>query len=805
MHILFKKIYISLISLVYYYIQFASAQDVNNKHNQNAYYNEFSKFINNSQCFEKKTQKIHIESDIVNIYYPTKMELLGNVCIKRNFDFIKTNKLTIYHHFNKNNLSNTILSAEENITYYNKNTILTGKSAKFNLNNKNIDIYDVTYSMPIFHFHGHASTIMYRKNNQYAIINQGNFTTCMSNKDCWSITGSKIVYDYFNEKIYIWNPCLRIKSIPVFYSPYLLLFISNNYKNSNILKSYIPSIKYNNECGLIFKTPIPLFFSKYYSSIIAPYYIVNHGIGLNTKIYYKNNLKSGKLITDIIKYDINKNNEYNCNKNYKLYWQHREVIDNKWHLNADYIYLYQNNHKYYCHNNNSHTAYPNVFEDQINQKILLYYNNEYSKVSIAYLGNINNNNNDNNNMRKYDCFYSVFPKIEMNFFLNPVRYNFFNLQIYNQFSKFIPSNQMYPKSIRIHIEPIINHNICGPWIRLTTQSKLKITHYQQDNINDYNIHQNNQKFFLKHKINRIVPQFKATGKIIFPKKINAIKKFSYILEPKLQYLYTPYYFQENIGIYDTKIIYTNYHNLFYGEQYSGLDRISPKNQITGDITIRCLTKYKDIFRISTGQIMSIMPKNNTEQHLYNFDTISKIKLLYLNTEIRNINNSWNICSEIQYNPEFKSLSFGNIMLEYLDEKNMIFQTNYRYIDSKYLQKDIINHRNSNYFQEISQLGIVLHYPLRSNWIISFSNYHNIKSNLLIDQTIGVRYFNSCWVLSLFFEHNIINKNNNIHYCSYERKLKINFNLLDFKTDLKLNVYKFLNSKLISYQHIYNDS
>lgn len=791
----FKIEYINLIIIVYFNcIQLLLACNIN-KNDYNLNQIQLNKYSNN------KENKIRIESDKAEIHYPNKIELSGNIIIKHKNTTIQSNKLTI-HKNNSYNFSNTIIYAEGNVLYCTKDIILTGSDLQFNLNNNNIDLHHGTYHISKSHIYGTASSIMQRNNNRYTIIKKGYFTCCQSNKNYWNIAGSNIIYDQFHNNLHIWNAYLNIKKIPLFYIPYLSLSMNNN-----TLTPYIPNIQYNSRYGLILNAPFPIIFSKYYSGKILPYYTTNLGFGLNSEIYYNKILGIGLLKFNIIENNINNSNTPDFKKRYNLYWKHHGIFHKKWHFKTNYLIKNNYKQKFFNNFNKQHSK---IIDDYINQKILCYYNNEHCKISIAYLNNLNLRKN--NTLQNYYS-YSISPQLETHLFFNLNRKSFFNFQLFNQFSNFISTDHMHPNAIRIHIEPIINFTINNCWFRFNTETKLNITHYQQNNI-DYYIHKYNNKHNLQDVVNRIVPQFKINGKIIFSKKTNKIKKNKYFLEPQLQYLYIPYRFQENIGIYDTKIMHVDHDNLFKGIQYNGLDRIIPTNQIVSNIIMRCINDNQDKFYISIKQILNIIQNRNIT-HYNNINkcshypistTIPKIKLYSSGIGYWNINNNWNICTEIQYDTLINTLLFGNTAIEYTNNKNIIFQSNYRYINSKYFIKNTTNLNQSiiHYYKTISQFGITLYYPLKNNWIINISRYHNIQSNTLIDQTIGFQYINPCWIFNIIFERNIIDWNNKLKINLYENQIKFQLNLLKNKSNSESNISHFLNSKIIPYQKVTNN-
>lgn len=744
--------------------------------------------INNTYDISEKS--ILIRSDTIKINYPKNIQFDGNVNIKSNNHALISDQLIISYN-NKKNLLYTIC-ANGNINYNNNNITLTGQQAWINLNNNNINIYEGTYYLKKSYIHGSANTIMQRENNRYTIIKHGNITSCL-NENYWNITGSNIIYDNIKNSIDIWNAHFKINKIPIFYSPYLFLSLNKN----NTSTSYIPNIKYSNKYGLILKIPCPIYSSKYFSGNISSYYISNIGIKLQTKINYSIHPCSGLIIFNIIK-----NNKINqsipFNENYRetsgnIYWRNNSIIHKKWYFNAHYT---SKNYSHYLNNTNSN--YVTTRNNYINQKFICNYKDKNWNASIAYLGHARNTITKNN----YNNNYTAAPQLTLNSYYNFYIYkNPCTLKIFNQITKFIPEIYFYPEAIRIHIEPNIHCTIHNNWGNLNIDTKLKFTHYQQKNINYYNITQY-MPHHLKNIVNRIVPQFKINSKIILKNNTYVLKKYQYFLESKLQYLYIPYYFQENIGIYDSSIIHIDYNNLFNDSIYSGLDRIAPANHITGNIILHYTNNNHELFYISIGQIL-----NFSQSYLKNINT-TRTKYTLIDSILLsgvshwNIHNRWNAHTEIQYDTQYHILSFGTAILEYIGNNNHILQTHYRYINSQYIKKTSLNSTKSIYPKTITQFGLLTNIPIKDNWKINFTHYHNVKTKKLIDQIISIQYYTSCWNINTSFERKVIGFNKIYKNSVYDNKIKLDVKITYAKTNFKSDPYKTLNKNILPYQYIF---
>ncbi len=125
-------------------------------------------------------------------------------------------------------------------------------------------------------------------------------------------------------------------------------------------------------------------------------------------------------------------------------------------------------------------------------------------------------------------------------------------------------------------EPTISLPLSNRWGSLNTEAKLMATHYQQTNLDWYNA--NNSKK-LEDSVNRVMPQFKVDGKLVFERDMAMLAPgYTQTLEPRVQYLYVPYRDQSGIYNYDSSLLQSDYNGLFRDRTYGGLDRIASANQ-----------------------------------------------------------------------------------------------------------------------------------------------------------------------------------------------------------------------------------
>src|SRR5690606_19593185 len=108
------------------------------------------------------------------------------------------------------------------------------------------------------------------------------------------------------------------------------------------------------------------------------------------------------------------------------------------------------------------------------------------------------------------------PELDVNYYKNDL--GPFDLRLFSQVVRLISINPNNPKATRWHFEPTLDLPLSNRWASLDNQLKLLATHYQQDNVNYFNDHQQTALGKLEQSVNRVMPQFKSDAKIVFERQ-----------------------------------------------------------------------------------------------------------------------------------------------------------------------------------------------------------------------------------------------------------------------------------------------
>jgi len=726
---------------------------------------------------------VKVRADKIKVYYPHNTRFIDNVIIQQGNSTLTANEAEL-HQIQKDHMTIPVrtLTAIGNVTYEDPNFKLQGSKGWLNLNNKDININKGQYQMVGRQGHGNADIIKLRNQNRYTILENGTFTSCLPTENNWSIKGSKIIYDHKEQITKIWNASFRIGEIPVFYMPYLQLPTGNKHRSGFL----IPDIIYNSNNYLEFNQPYYWNISPNLDAIITTRYLRKQGIQWQNQFRYLLASGNGSMALEWIPNDkaYMGTNIHDKNKTRWLYnWQHSSVLDNLWHFSINYTKI--SDAKYFSdlispYGSTANSYVTQIFSANYSQK------NWNATLSSKQFQVLTGKGNED--------AYRAQPQLDINYYKNKI--GPFNLHTYGQVVRFISVNPNNPKANRFHVESSIYLPLTNTWSSLNIETKLMATHYQQDISTDFSD-------TYKDYIDRIIPQFKIDGQIMFDRVIDWNSHFIQTLEPRVQYFYSPYRNQDNIYTYDTTLLQTDYNGLFRDRRYSGLDRIASANQVTTGLVSRIFNdSLIERFNVSLGQIYYFSYANSGLSTI--IDNNNDIgSLVWIGDSNWKITNTWKARGEMQYNSQLGSLIHGNGTIEYRNNAERIFQLNYRYASPEYI-KTLLPKRKDNPFYKkgISQIGVVTSLPLTNHWAIVGAYYYDTKVRKPTSKLAGLQYTTCCWAAKFDYERKIMGWNIKYNNSKYNNRISFNLQLRGLSNNSNLGAHDILSTKILPYQSIF---
>lgn len=344
------------------------------------------------------------------------------------------------------------------------------------------------------------------------------------------------------------------------------------------------------------------------------------------------------------------------------------------------------------------------------------------------------------------------------------------------------------------------------WGSINTEAKLLATHYQQTNLDWYNSNPQNNK--LADSVNRVMPQFKVDGKMVFERDMNLLAPgFTQTLEPRVQYLYVPYRDQSDIYNYDSALLQSDYSGLFRDRTYGGLDRIASANQVTTGVTSRI---YDDAaverFNISVGQIYYFTESRTGDDNITWENDDKTGSLVWAGDTYWRISERWGLRGGIQYDTRLDNVATSSSSIEYRRDEDRLVQLNYRYASPEYIQATLPRDSRDKrwnapqYKDGISQVGAVASWPIADRWSIVGAYYYDTNANKQADSMLGVQYSSCCYAIRVGYERKLNGWDNDKQHAVYDNAIGFNIELRGLSSNYGLGTQEMLRSNILPYQN-----
>lgn len=675
-----------------------------------------------------------------------------------------------------------------NVHYDDNQVILKGPKGWANLNTKDTNVWEGDYQMVGRQGRGKADLMKQRGENRYTILDNGSFTSCLPGSDTWSVVGSEIIHDREEQVAEIWNARFKVGPVPIFYSPYLQLPVGDK-RRSGFL---IPNAKYTTTNYFEFYLPYYWNIAPNMDATITPHYMHRRGnIMWENEFRYLTQAGAGLMELDYLPSDKVYEDEHPEDSNSRrwlFYWQHSGVMDQVWRFNIDYTKV-------------SDPTYFNDFDNKYGSSTDGY---ATQKFSVGYAVQ---NFDATLSTKQFQVFddtsgnsYAAEPQLDVNYYHNDL--GPFDTRVYGQAVHFVNTNSNMPEATRVHLEPTINLPLSNTWGSINTEAKLLATHYQQTNLDWYNSNPQNNK--LADSVNRVMPQFKVDGKMVFERDMEMLAPgYTQTLEPRAQYLYVPYRDQSDIYNYDSSLLQSDYSGLFRDRTYGGLDRIASANQVTTGITTRV---YDDAaverFNISVGQIYYFTESRTGDVNITWENDDKTGSLVWAGDTYWRISERWGLRGGIQYDTRLDNVATSNSSIEYRRDEDRLVQLNYRYASPEYIQATLPKYYSTaeQYKNGISQVGAVASWPIADRWSIVGAYYYDTNANKQADSMLGVQYSSCCYAIRVGYERKLNGWDNDKQHAVYDNAIGFNIELRGLSSNYGLGTQEMLRSNILPYQN-----
>ncbi|WXL26430.1 LPS-assembly protein LptD [Ectopseudomonas mendocina] len=672
-----------------------------------------------------------------------------------------------------------------NVRLRDKGALVVGDRAELQLDNGEARVDNAEYVLHKSHIRGNA---LYAKREESAIIRlkDGTYTSCEPGSNAWHLKGNNITLNPATGFGTATNVTLRVKNIPVFYTPYIYFPIDDR-RQSGFLP---PTIASSSDNGLTLKTPYYFNLAPNYDATLYPTYMSDRGLLMEGEFRYLTKSSEGQIGAA---YLDDSNDDRKLQTGYKdqrwMYsWQNTTGLDSRLLAEVDYTDI---SDAYYFQDLESDLGVSTrSYVDQ--RGTLTYRGDSYTaKLNLhAYeLANITD-------VTPYDRLPQV--TLDGTLPFNPAGLKFDYSTEYVRFDRDLRTGDYinedgvnegpwFDERIkglarangdRIHVEPSISLPLTKTWGFITPKIKYLQTNYDLDldqqgkrDILTANPNDPNTAYLAKQSLggsqNRGVGMLSVDSGLYFDRDTQYFgKNYRQTLEPRLFYLYVPNEDQTDIPVFDTTESSFNYASLWRENRFTGKDRIGDENRLSLGVTSRWIEENGfERQRVSVGQALYFadrkvqMPGIDYRDRTEAQSDVSPYALEYL----YRFNRDWRFSSDFNWDPDSHRTRSGSAMFHYQPEDNVnkVVNLGYRYRNDtmRYDEAsgqwqyggDYGTEGNPNFIKDyykINQHDFSVIWPLVPQWSVISRWQYDYSRDRTLEAFGGFEYDSCCWKLRL---------------------------------------------------------
>jgi LPS-assembly protein len=403
------------------------------------------------------------------------------------------------------------------------------------------------------------------------------YSTCPPGDNAWSLKASKLKLDQEKGIGVARNARLRVKGIPVLYTPYLRFPIDDRRKSGLL----IPTVGSSDESGFELVVPYYWNIAPNMDATLSPRYLSERGLMLGTEFRYLTRHDEGRIEAEIIPND----SKYEENG---ARWALSLEEEGRWlgRLSTALDFSAVSDDDYL-------EDFGNGLDITSTRRLLQRGSATYHGRGWSLMTALEGYQTVDPTISPAQRPYGRFPQVLFN--LSPVEFAGGLVANLNAEYDYFDHNHIVHGQ-RLAMQPAVSLPLRRSYGHLIPSVTLNLTGY------DLTDTAPGQPTSPHHSI----PTVEVDGKLVFERSAELFGQAAMqTLEPRLFYLYTPYEDQSETPVFDSAELDFNFANLFRSNRFTGRDRIGDANQITTALTSRYLDVRtgEEMLRLSVGRIL----------------------------------------------------------------------------------------------------------------------------------------------------------------------------------------------------------
>ena len=611
--------------------------------------------------------------------------------------------------------------------------MMQGAGASMHLDSKRADLTDVQFVLADASIRGEAEKMSQNETGDLQ-LSRNEFTRCEPDNNGWRLNTRRL--DIEDEAVFgtAKHAVLRMKSVPVFYTPYLKFPVSDE-RVSGFL---FPSFAYSDDDGLDVSLPYYFNLAPNYDATLIPRYISDRGAGgeleLRHMSSWQTTVLSGAMLPDDDIYNGQVNREDFDDAGGEPVFGEFEPAD-RW-LGAidhsgrigpfrtivDYTSVSDRD---YFRDLGSDLGVSSRRELERRGEVQYSRGGLFMRLWAQRFQRLDEVRVDD---------YQRVPELDVAYSLP--RFGPLEINLAGRFSEFDRDTDGLSglaafTGRRAHLEPRARVLLSRAYGFLNLTGGYRYTSYDLDQANVPA-----GGVALDDSPDRKIGFGSIDGGLFFERELNWFgQDLIQTLEPRLYYLYQEFDEQSDLPLFDASELTFSYSQLYRDNRFSGIDRIGDADQVSAGVTTRFVSQAsgREYFRFSIGEIFYFDDRRVTLRGEPGDDEEQSSSAVAAELSAA-LGASWRLVGNTVWDPHDNKLDEAGMALQYRRDNRHIFNVGFR----------------DRFDQNVEQTDLSFYWPITRHLSVLGRWNYDLKSDRTIEGIGGVQYGDCCLQVRLMW-------------------------------------------------------
>jgi len=631
---------------------------------------------------------LHVSADEANLVEGGISTLTGNVEVERDGAQIVADKLTYDEPERR-------LEVEGNVEMWDEGAYVSGERGQHEIDNDITTVENAAYMFLGSHSHGRAASAILT-DDDVVRVRDADYTTCDPGSDTWRLQAERIKLDYGTDVGTARNVWLKVKGVPVFYTPFITFPLSDERKSGFL----VPQLRVSSSTGVDLTVPYYFNLAPQYDATLAVRPMTQRGVQGQGEFRYLTHRGEGLLAGEYLPSDSDANRDRSA-----VRVEHTGEFASRWRADVDFNWVSDEDY----------------FSDLGTNLAIASQSLLERRGDITYLGagwraraRVQSFQNLDSSRPPERRPYARLPQLLVRS-AERERNRRLNLTGFGETVNF--HRRVGVNGQRLDLRPSLSYPLRSAAWHLIPRASARFTAYDLDGIAPG----------ADENPSRTLPTLSLDGGLFFERDARlGGSRFLQTLEPRAFYLYTPFEDQTDLPVFDTGRFDFSFAQLFREDRFSGADRVGDANQLSLALTTRLLAQASgdELLRASIGQIRFLRDRTVS---LPDEPPETQAGSALVGEVSAVLAGDWRATWGMQWDPSESVTDKHTVSLRYQPDERRVVNVAYRMVRQSFEQTDFS-----------------AAWPLGRDWRLVGRFNYALDDETILETFAGVEYESCCW-------------------------------------------------------------